>query len=78
MIRTLELKSRQKKNQQQQQSARTQANNTAHHDDEFTGGNFYTTQESFNKVGLTGDGSGANNQLSSKIQQRQAYTQRLI
>lgn len=52
-MRTLELKSRQKKSQQ----ARLQTSNTVHHDDEFTGGNFYTTQESFKQGDNNAGGS---------------------
>jgi hypothetical protein len=50
---------------------------TVHQDDEFSGGNFYTTQESF-KVNVVSGGDNAGSSSASKIQQRQAYTQRLI
>jgi hypothetical protein len=63
MMRTLELKSRHRKSQQQ--AMRTQNSNTVHHDDEFTGGNFYTTQESFKVNVAAGDNAGSS---ISKIQ----------
>jgi hypothetical protein len=78
MMRTLELKSRQKKRQYQYQSGRTLASNTVHRDDDFAGVTFYTNQESFNNDGVKGEINGVGANQLSKVQQRQAFTQRLI